>query len=286
MMHFDDLPVELILKIFSYLSQLALATVAEVSERWKTLALDPSLWSEVHISLWDRLSAQQLCSSCPMLELLDLNSDHIRHRSTWECLESFQRLTCLSLSQISTSALLHLSKACPRLQSLKISSVRNDNNVTVAQALQAFHKLRMLSVDGDCGTGWLDSRFRTPRELECFDVQQLQMDEIQIGHLLQRCREKLEHVTISSRTLTPNALKLLHDYQKLESVAIYGGCAGDMLLKMLFTLPKLVRVEMNVVGEARDAVGQLHKVVDLMDKSAALGSCSVDTALPRWQRTI
>ncbi|KAH7979704.1 hypothetical protein HPB49_010660 [Dermacentor silvarum] len=210
---------------------------------------------------------QQVCASCPMIERLELSSEFIRHASTWESLQALKQLTCLSLTRISTSGLLNMSMACPSLQSLKISSVQNDNNVTVAQALETFHKLRILSVDGDCGTRWFDFRFRLPPELERFDVQQLQMDEQLIGHLVKRCGEKLRHVTISARTLTQNALNMLHDCKKLEGITVCGVCSDDMMLKLVYTLPKLVRVEINFPGEATDAVSQMKTLVDIRDKS-------------------
>lgn len=371
MLQLDDLPVELVLKIFAYLPQFWLATIAQVCERWKELAFDPCLWTEVRINLRDMESEQQVrevlnratlirkldvsgiiyiediascsthfkllkelvvpcralshrsmpvilrnceslttvalrgkdtllpndvrhlqslkclkvfstsrevriedgilrqvCTSCPLLERLDISSDRIRHRSTWGCLESLQHLTCLSVTRMSTSGLLYVSKARPNLESLKIASVWNDNDVTVAQALQTFLKLRILSVDGECGTGWFDTRFRTPTELERFAVQQLHMEEHQINQLVQKCGEKLRHVTVSARTLTQNVLNLLHECKNLESVAVYGVCGGDMLLKMLIALPKLVRAQLDVVGEAGEAVSQLNTVVDVLDKSA------------------
>ncbi|XP_037565084.1 glucosylceramide transporter ABCA12 [Dermacentor silvarum] len=52
------------------------------------------------------------------------------------------------------------SKACPTIQTLKINSVQNGNNVTVAQALEAFHKikLRILSVTATAAPDGLVSR--------------------------------------------------------------------------------------------------------------------------------
>ncbi|XP_075534588.1 uncharacterized protein LOC142568595 [Dermacentor variabilis] len=269
MLHFDDLPVELVLKIFAYLPQLWLATTAQVYERWKRLAFDPCLWTAVRINLRDmerehpvdeglnratlirklNISAiicvediapcsthfklvkelvipcrgpshrsmpiilricesvtdmalrgnhtplpdyvrllqslkclrvfltsrevyiedgilRQLYASCPLLERLGINSDRVRHRSTWGCIESLQHLACLSVTRIFTGGLLYVSKARPNLKLLQIGSVWNENDVTVAQVLQSFLKLRILSVDGECGTWRFDPLFRTLRELD------------------------------------------------------------------------------------------------------------------------
>ncbi|KAH7941386.1 hypothetical protein HPB49_012859 [Dermacentor silvarum] len=312
MLQFNDLPVELVLKIFTYLPQFWLATIAQVCERWKELAFDPCLWTEVRINLRDMESEQQVrevLNRATLIRKLDVSgiiyiediascSTHFKrlkelvvpcralsHRTMPVILRNCESLTtvalrgkdtllpndhlkCLSVTRMSTGGLLHVSKARPNLESLKIGSVWNENDVTVAQALQTFLKLRILSVDGECGTGWFDTRFGTPRELERFDVQQLHMEEHQMNQLVLKCGEKLRHVTISARTLTQNALNLLHDCKNLESIAVYGVCGGDMLLKMLIALPKLVRAQLDVVGEAGEAVSQLNAVVDVLDKSA------------------
>ncbi|KAH9370901.1 hypothetical protein HPB48_019734 [Haemaphysalis longicornis] len=48
-MEFDDLPLEMVLVIFSYLPQEILEEIIRVSQRWMQLALDPSLFTTVCI---------------------------------------------------------------------------------------------------------------------------------------------------------------------------------------------------------------------------------------------
>ncbi|KAH7958524.1 hypothetical protein HPB49_002132 [Dermacentor silvarum] len=125
--------------------------------RWHNSVIVISTSKEVRIE--DDL-LQQVCASCFLLERLEFNSKYIRHTGTRECLRSLKHLTRLSLTRISTNELVHRSKACPTIQTLKINSVQNGNNVTVAQALEAFHKikLRILSVTATAAPDGLVSR--------------------------------------------------------------------------------------------------------------------------------
>lgn len=86
-------------------------------------------------------------------------------------------------------------------------------------------------------------------------------------HLLQKSRKKLPHVTISARTLSQYVLNLVHDCKDQKSVAVYGVCGRDMLLRMLIALPRLVRAQLDVVSEAAETASQLITVVDILDKS-------------------
>ncbi|KAH7978831.1 hypothetical protein HPB49_006897 [Dermacentor silvarum] len=292
MLQFDNLPVELVLKVLADLPQFSLMTIAQVCERWKELAFDPCLWTEVRINLRDMESQQQerevlnratlirkldvsgiiyiediaSCSThfkllrglvvpcralshrsvpvilrnCESLTTMALRGkdtllpNDVRHLQSLKCLKVFstsreariedgilrQHLKCLSVTRISPRGLLYVSKARPNLESLKIGSVWNENDVTVAQALQTFLKLRILSVDGECGTEWFDTRFRTPRELERFTVQQLHMEEHQINQLVQKCATapKIKFEAIS------------------HSELCFGGCAVSETTNLLFPL--------------------------------------------------
>lgn len=367
----DDLPNELILKIFSYLPQRSLSTVAKVSERWRNLAFDPVLWTEVCIDargdpdaqqvreILDRATMirkldvsvgtvsleavasassrfqlmnelaipgralshrvmpsilrnceslstivlcghdillpndvraletlsslkslvasddlnirddvlRQICVSCPRLERLELNSNQISRRDSWEFLQRLQQLTTLTVSEISTGALLHASKSCPSLDSLEIDTLQNENGVSVAHALQGFQKLRALVVVNECGSGWLDAKFRTPQRLEHFDVPELRMDAEQLALLVQNCKDTLRHLTVNACALTDAALATLPACTNLKSVSVYCLCGKSSFIGMLGKFSKLVRAELNVEKDAIEAIRQLPSLVDILDRS-------------------
>ncbi|KAH7981385.1 hypothetical protein HPB49_023549 [Dermacentor silvarum] len=80
MVNFEGLPVELVLKILSYLPQHSLPTIAEVSAWWKTLAFDPSLWTEVYIDSRFGSSVQYvhgILKSATMIRKLDVSTGPI-----------------------------------------------------------------------------------------------------------------------------------------------------------------------------------------------------------------
>ncbi|KAH7959841.1 hypothetical protein HPB49_014214 [Dermacentor silvarum] len=306
MVAFDDLPVELALKIISYIPQGGLPVIALVSKRWKTLAFDPSLWKKVcidstssrnmehvrevlyratmmrtldisngsldlemvasasirfkmlrrlsipgralsdasmpvilrnceslctillhgmdtplpvdirtleHLKCLKKLAAsftvdfdddvfQQLCLSCPHIEYLDFNSDLVSRSDSWESLQHLRHLVSLSISRISTHGLLRASRNCGNLHYLRIVDIWNENEVGVARALQGFRKLQLITVYSNCGTGWFDARFPTPREMLKFNVPRLHMEEEHFTLLAESCRENLRCIAFSAPMLT------------------------------------------------------------------------------------
>lgn len=93
-MEFGDLPLELRLKIFSYLPHHSLLTIADVSREWKDLAFDPLLWTKIKID-WS----------------LDMTL----------IFEILQRATLLRSLHISRNASFYLDEfapALPRIQTL------------------------------------------------------------------------------------------------------------------------------------------------------------------------
>ena len=74
--HFRSFPDEVILKIFSYLCQECLLQASPVNKRFRRLALDPTLWTELVISVWsdsEELTAlyKVLLERCNLLEYLE-----------------------------------------------------------------------------------------------------------------------------------------------------------------------------------------------------------------------
>ncbi|XP_040061594.1 uncharacterized protein LOC120836658 [Ixodes scapularis] len=370
-MELTNLPAELILRIFSYLTQHQLTIIAKVSETWKQLAFDPSLWTEISIDsranhskqytreVLDRallirqldvssgsvdletvascshhfklltelflpgralshhaiptifansvslsklsLSGQnillpndvltleqlprlkflittdelkihddvlrQISLSCPTLEYLALNSDHISRRDTWECLARLKFLKCLSVSRISTGSLLHASKSCPTLESLVIGNIWNENQVSVAQSLRGFRTLKSLSVSSDCGDGWFNADFQLPPRLEQFDVPELQLKEDHLTQLVHSCKGTLRQITISAALLNDAALRKLPACINLEEISIYGISGLLPILPLIAKMPRLVSAQVHAVGGAKETIRQLTSIVDILDRS-------------------
>ncbi|KAH7942564.1 hypothetical protein HPB49_025326 [Dermacentor silvarum] len=246
MVNFDDLPVELALNILSYLPQHCLPTIAKVSARWKTLAFDPSLWTEVCIDSTFGSSVQ-----------------HVR--------DILERATMIL-------GLLHASRNCSSLETLQVTDVWNENEVSVAQAIQRFRKLRVVSVFDNCGTDWFDSRFRTPGEIQDFDVPRLEMQEQHLTLLAESCRETLRSIAFSAKVLTPASLNTLYGCRALESIAIHDLCGEGLVLPKLIKLPNLVRAQLHIAVETTEAIRKLNSIVDILDTSSK-GSARLELRL-------
>ncbi|XP_075553860.1 uncharacterized protein LOC142586870 [Dermacentor variabilis] len=187
---------------------------------------------------------------------------------SWEGLHHLRHLTRLSISRISTVGLLHVSRNCGSLQTLQISDVWNENEVSVAQALQRFRKLKFISIFDSCGTDWFDSRFRTPPEIQRFDVPALHMQEKHIVLLTESCRDNLRSIAFSAKVLTPASLNTLYGCRYLERIAIHDLCGKGLLLPKLIKLPNLVRAELHVAEDTTEAIRTLNSVVDILDMSS------------------
>ncbi|KAK8784051.1 hypothetical protein V5799_021849 [Amblyomma americanum] len=368
-MHFEELPAEVVLKIFSYLSQACLVIVANVSKSWKKLAFDPYLWTDVridsrmqsaqdvrdvldratmirkldvsggtvHLSVvasaskqFSRLShlaiegralshpsmpdilrncpsltgitlcgentllpneirvlenlsslkalrahplhiqdegIRQISASCPKLQRLMFNSDRISRKDTWDCLHCLRYLTRLYITEISTAGLLHASKSCPNLESLSIWIIHNKNDVTAAQALQGFVKLKVLTVSGECGSGWFDAAFKTPRWLEHLDVPGLTMKRHHFKEIVKSCRDTLRHIGMNGRALGPDSLGMLSECRNLESITVFALSGLNLLLSNFCHFPKLTRVQLSVTGSMTHVIRQLTQIVDILDTS-------------------
>ncbi|KAH9377288.1 hypothetical protein HPB48_020325 [Haemaphysalis longicornis] len=372
-MEFDDLPPEVVLKIFSNLSQCFLEVIARVSQRWMKLAFDPSLYTVVCIdsghnenpqrvqkilerasmlrtlqitadaASFDVVAASstglrllncleipgsslshrampaileqckslktiklrgrhrltksdvrmlemlpslktvvttnflditdeilhQLCSSCRRLESLKIRTEHIYREESFGYLKSLHHLRDLSVDVITTTMLVHVSKSCPSLETLEISMVWDDYDISMAEALEGFLHLKSLSVYKDCGReqGWLHRRFRAPPLLERFDVDSLIIREQQWHQLIVSFKETLRHLHITVTMVPDHSLRLLSSCKKIESLSMAGLKGKTTVFSLLSQLPKLHRASLHVVTHSADAVYELMSIVDTKDKS-------------------
>ncbi|KAH9365662.1 hypothetical protein HPB48_003064 [Haemaphysalis longicornis] len=140
-MEFGDLPLELRLKIFSYLPQRTLLTIADVSCEWKDLAFDPLLWTKVTIS--PSFSARSIVQILERATLL--RSLHITGGATVYIdviapfLPRFRTLSELILNKdaLSFSVMLETLKNCPSLSGVMLLGefVLMDSEVAVLSSL-------------------------------------------------------------------------------------------------------------------------------------------------------
>ncbi|KAH9376171.1 hypothetical protein HPB48_017163 [Haemaphysalis longicornis] len=382
-MGFDDLPPEVILKIFSYLPQAFLEVIARVSQRWRQLAFDPSLYKVVCIpsghgdgpqqaqetlerasmlitlqnhprscGLRHRVSSagriaefeapamsgvvehckslraivlygrhrlaatdvhmlealpslrrliasdgvevdddalQQLCRSCPRLEILEIDSQHICRSESWDYLGGLQQLRILAVNVISTVGLLRVAESCPRLETLEIEVVVNENDISVAEALQGFQALRSLCVILQCGQGWLDGQFGSPPLLHCLKVPRLVLEEAQFLQLIVSFYERLQHVEIDVSMIPDECLYPLSFCTEVKCLHLYGLTGKTVAYWIVCQLPSLTRASLYIMAHPDDAVFELTSIVDPLDRSPRGKTrlvCNVLSSSPEAQDNI
>ncbi|KAH9360303.1 hypothetical protein HPB48_012086 [Haemaphysalis longicornis] len=209
----------------------------------------------------------QICCSCPRLERLELNLQQISRSKSWTCIKGLVHLRHLSVSVISTTGLIQVTKSFPGLATLEIGWVWNESDVSMAQALQGFLQLRSLSVTHGCGEWLKNRRIRTPPLLERFEVPSLVMDTQLFTQLMLSFRKTLRHVHIDVSKLPDESLRLLRACKKLERLHMRGLRGNSIVFSILRHLPNLLSASLHIVADPAEAVCQLRSMVDAQDRS-------------------
>ncbi|KAH9384018.1 hypothetical protein HPB48_026001 [Haemaphysalis longicornis] len=222
---------------------------------------------------------QEICVSCPALEMLKLCSTSILNDGTWNFLGRLQHLTSLSVTVINTNGLLHIATSCPNLQSLEVCVMWNKNGVSAAQAVQELRKLRALKVRRCCVQGLFHPNFSPPTSLEYFDVPELSMDKGQMKILIENCLA-LRKVTFSVYKIEDSALEALLVCTHLESISLSGLRCDTLTLEVLCRFPKLAYANLDIVGAATTVFNQLQSIVDDVSTNRRSSTRLVISILP------
>ncbi|KAH9378215.1 hypothetical protein HPB48_018521 [Haemaphysalis longicornis] len=204
---------------------------------------------------------QQICISCPALEMLTLSSNSIHDDDTWNFFGRLQHLKSLSVTVLNTNGLLHLATSCPNLQSLQINVMGNTNRISAAQAVQGLHKLRTLRVRCCYAQDWFHPEFPTPTSLECFDIPELGMNKLQLKILTDSCLP-LRKVTFSVCRIEGSALEALSVCPNLESMSLSGLPCDNLKLEVLCQFPKLAYANLGIMEAIPAVFNQLQSIVD------------------------
>ncbi|KAH9384493.1 hypothetical protein HPB48_026501 [Haemaphysalis longicornis] len=208
----------------------------------------------------------EVCLACPGLEQLKINSDSVFESRTWSFLRCLPKLTILSVTKLTTDALLQVSK-CANLESLKTHSLWNVDEMLTARALQGFAKLKSLKVKGYWTSDWFNSRFCMPTSLQCLDVSGAPIGKPELELVVRSCRVSLQDLTIDIRKMANSTLSALSAFENIESICIYGVCGDHSILPMLCKFPKLVRAKLHVEDGAVGIIFQLRSIVDVSETS-------------------
>ncbi|KAH9382649.1 hypothetical protein HPB48_023201 [Haemaphysalis longicornis] len=233
--------------------------------RLETLRHLKRLLTSDHLQRHDNV-LHQICCSCPRFERPELNLQQISRSKSWACIKALVHLRRLSVSVISTAGLIQVSKSCPSLASLKVGSVWNESDISMAQALRGFLRLRSLRVIHNCGERLRNRQFRTPPLLERLEFTGLVMGTQPFTQLMLSFRKTRRHVHIGVSKLPEDSLGVLRACKKLELLRVRG-MRGNTVVSILRPLPELLRASLHIVADPAEAVCQLRSIVDAQDRS-------------------
>lgn len=132
---FEDLPCELQLQVFSYLTHCELTVVARVSNSFRRLAYDPSLWKRVQVdSDCDAASFGALLDRAPLLEDLTMRaSPHVLELATRSLAVRRLRLLDIGFSVgVTCLAVSSLVNVCTELSHLNVEGCKAVDDGAVA----------------------------------------------------------------------------------------------------------------------------------------------------------
>lgn len=171
MLQFEELPDEIVLKIFSYLSQNVLCKVTEVSRKWQRMVCDPSLWKVVVIDRKASFGIETLLRRATMLRKLDVEHCSVDLKLVAKLSEQFVFLKqlCIPFAVLIHPAMLTIIKNCQAIEEvlLRGSGVLLVKDVDVLSQMCA---LKSLTVADHVGMD--DSVFRALCS-SCCNLQQL-----------------------------------------------------------------------------------------------------------------
>ncbi|KAK8771990.1 hypothetical protein V5799_024766 [Amblyomma americanum] len=132
---FEDLPFELQLLVFSYLTHCELTVVARVSESFRRVAYDPSLWKRVEVeSECDAASFGSLLDRAPLLEDLTMRaSPHVLELAARSFAVRRLRLLDVGFSvDVNCGAVSALVDACSELSHLNVEGCKAMDDAALA----------------------------------------------------------------------------------------------------------------------------------------------------------
>ncbi|KAL1925296.1 uncharacterized protein VTP21DRAFT_179 [Calcarisporiella thermophila] len=186
--YFNNLPYELKLEIFKYLSIPQLLIAAQVCKSWRVLAMDGSLWSVINFDIIPKISGQSLLElgvyagrflyvlnlrGCYLLSSIILRTfaercPNIRHLTIQGCkhpssasiaylLRHLPNLRHLNLAclfpKVNDYTLHTLATACPKLEYLNIAWCRSITDRGLTVILKGCPRLKTLKIDGMVSLG-------------------------------------------------------------------------------------------------------------------------------------
>jgi len=204
----EDLPDEVILKIFSFLDIKDILRCSQMSKRIRSISNDPSLWQKLNLS-WGTVPYEFIekanQNGCKYLSMAGTGSELIRG----DRLEMPLELKYLDLSQTTKYCNLPMLKNCHSLEKLSMDGCHFSNS-TLNHLAQNGKTLKILSLrdisfrDDEVGSHLLGNALKS-----CIHLTELSLCNF-------KNHESVNEITCIVDNLTPNILKLDLSYTKVE----------------------------------------------------------------------
>uniref|UniRef100_L7LZT6 F-box domain-containing protein n=1 Tax=Rhipicephalus pulchellus TaxID=72859 RepID=L7LZT6_RHIPC len=248
---FEDLPFELQLLVFSYLTHYELTVAARVSNSFRRLAYDPSLWKRVQVdsSDCDAASFGALLDRAPLLEDLTMRaSPHVLELAARSFAVRRLRLLDVGFSVgVNCAAVSALVDACTELSHLNVEGCKamDDAAVTALCRLPYFLSLNI----SHCGLVTDEGIIALARG--CPHLRFLNADGIPritdraVCELGQHLGHQLISLELDGEELTDASIEALHTCKQLRTLGIsYAENLSDASLACIQGLHELRQLKL------------------------------------------
>ncbi|PSN29548.1 F-box/LRR-repeat protein 4, partial [Blattella germanica] len=251
---FDCLPNETVLKIFGYLSLQTLCRCAQVNRRFRELATDSLLYTELNLKVYwyciTNKSLYYLSKRCQFLQKLDMS---------W----------CGDFMQITPDNFINFIEECgSQLTHLRLNSCKFVDNSCILKVAENCNNLKELGLRNCQGIGEYGYRHLSRlKNLQYLDLYRTLVDLLSLKAILKQS-QNLKHINMGScvhissmddialtlamynkelvsvdfwktYSLTPVGVRALRKCKKLEEVDLGVGAPGDSLNSLASGCPRL-----------------------------------------------
>nr|XP_006815289.1 PREDICTED: uncharacterized protein LOC102804699 [Saccoglossus kowalevskii] len=247
---FDSLPVEIMMKILSYLTPKELLLyVAPISKKWYSLAHEPILWQHLSISTLETIDSYDLCQiirGAPLLKSLslrardELNITEIRMLTIY-C-NYLQNINLGFCDNVNEKIIETLGQNCKNLECVNVEGCERISDRCI-KYFTALPKLRTLNLSHcikitDKGVILLAEQCERLQELNIDGIPWITDDAVKI--LATNRRDILKAVYLDGAEMTDKSLKYVSDCKHLRVLSVsFAEQLTDVSLKYVKKLTNL-----------------------------------------------
>ncbi|XP_018330655.1 uncharacterized F-box/LRR-repeat protein C02F5.7-like isoform X2 [Agrilus planipennis] len=266
---FHDLPLEVLLKIFSNFSEKELRkNIIPVCQKWRYAALKPQLWKCFEV-VGGKIPLNRICyeiNRFPYLQIVVLKSVHDPKqiiRQVCRCLSNLKELTIKDCEEIPEKTLINVLYSCRNLEKLNLSGTPFRGK-KVFEDISLLPNLKSLNL---AKNPYITIQKLTTCVLNCTGLEEfrlskwvsldeiLKFDDQDVSPILLNLSSSLRSLTLDCSNLTTNSFNKIFTCNCLERLSLHRAkhLDGEMFAKLHRYFPALTVLKVKHASQISDA---------------------------------